>query len=96
MSELPFIDPTYSPPQGASVPPAPRPADLKGKVIGLLDNTKEGADVILRTIGETLVARYGAKGWLVRTKETFSKVAIPDIINEMAQEADIVVSALGG
>ncbi len=33
--------------------------DLAGKVVGLLDNTKEQADVILETVAEALRERYG-------------------------------------
>ena len=48
MSALPFIDPTAGGGK-ATIAPAPRPMDLAGKVIGLLDNTKEQGDVILAT-----------------------------------------------
>ena len=33
--------------------------DLAGKVVGLLDNTKEQGDVILQTIGDALRERHG-------------------------------------
>ena len=39
---------------------------LNGKVIGLLGNTKDQADVILGTIGEVLCERYGAGGVVLR------------------------------
>ena len=50
---LGFIDPTAHKPDGY-VDLAVRPIDLTGKVNGLLDNTKEQSDIILRTIGEAL------------------------------------------
>ena len=90
-----FIDPTFAAVQ-ARVPAARRPASLAGKVVGLLDNTKEGADIILKTIGDALVERYGAARAVIRKKEMFSKVAAPEIINEMAGEVQIAVAALGG
>src|SRR3712207_8581395 len=49
----PFIDPT----RGGSktrLQRANRPMDLAGKVVGLLDNTKEQADIILEALGEDL------------------------------------------
>ena len=57
-TELGFIDPTANRPDRL-VNLAERPISLNGKVIGLLDNTKEQADVILSTIGEALCERYG-------------------------------------
>lgn len=95
MTDRGFSDPT----SGLGVPTialAARPVSLEGKVIGLLDNTKEQADVILKTIGDTLVERYGAARVVLRTKEMFSKPAAAEIINEMANEVEIAVAALGG
>jgi hypothetical protein len=71
-SNLGFIDPTAGG-QRARIPLAPRPMDLAGKVVGLLDNTKEQADIILETVGETLRERYGVARVIIRRKEFFSK-----------------------
>lgn len=95
MEKKGFIDPTFGAVQ-AKVAPARRPPSLAGQVIGLLDNTKEGADIILHTVGEALIQRYGAARFIVHKKETFSKTATSELINEMAGEVQIVVSALGG
>ena len=94
-TELPFIDPTRG---GArtGLQCAPRPMDLSGKVVGLLDNTKEQADIILETLGEELRRRYGVAGVIVRRKEFFSKPAKPELIDAMAQQIDIAVAAVGG
>ena len=53
INELPFIDPTAGG-NRAQIALAPRPMDLAGKVVGLLDNTKEQADVILATVADIL------------------------------------------
>ena len=55
---LPFIDPTAGGGK-ARIVPAPRPMDLAGKTVGLLDNTKEQGDLILETIAQALRERYG-------------------------------------
>jgi hypothetical protein len=52
-NDLPFIDPTAGGGK-ARIVPAPRPMDLAGKVVGLLDNTKEQGDVILETVAAAL------------------------------------------
>jgi hypothetical protein len=93
--ELGFIDPTA----GSGRPhiaTAPRPADLAGKVVGLLDNTKEQGSVILETLGQALHEQYGVARVVVRRKEHYSKPASAALIDEMAKEVDVAVAALGG
>jgi len=92
---LPFIDPTAGTGK-ARIPMATRPADLAGKTIGLLDNTKEQADVILAALGEALLQRYGVAKVIIRRKEHYSKPALDALIDEMAQEVDAAVAAVGG
>ena len=94
-NDLGFIDPTA----GGSrtrIALAPRPMDLAGKVVGLLDNTKEQADVILETVAEALRERYGAAKVIIRRKEHFSKPATEALLNEMAKEVQVAAAALGG
>jgi len=92
---LPFIDPTAGGGK-ARIPLAPRPADLAGKVVGLLDNTKEQGDLILATIGEALVERYGAARVLHLRKEHYSKPATDALIERMAGEVQVAIAAVGG
>ncbi|MGZ8228182.1 MAG: UGSC family (seleno)protein [Burkholderiales bacterium] len=73
MASSRFTDPTFGRAE-PKVPWAPRPPSLHGKVIGLLDNTKEQTQIILTTIGDALVERYGAARVVYRTKETFSSL----------------------
>lgn len=95
VSDLGFIDPTYRGGK-ARIAMAPRPVDLAGKVIGMVDNTKEQADIILRTVGDALVERYGAARVIIRAKEHYTKPATDELINEMAKEVQLAVAALGG
>ena len=69
-TELEFLDPTAGG-NRAKIALAPRPMDLAGKVVGLLDNTKEQADIILETVGEVLRSRYGVAKVVIRRKEAF-------------------------
>lgn len=75
---------------------APRPTDLSGKVVGLLDNTKEQAGIILQTVGEALCERYGVETLIVRRKEHYSKPAAAETIEEMAGQVDVAIAGLGG
>ena len=93
--DLGFIDPTAG--SGRKrIPAAPRPADLAGKVVGLLDNTKEQGTLILETIGAALREQYGVARVVLRRKAHYSKPATDALIYEMAQEVDVAVAALGG
>ena len=94
-ADLPFIDPS----RGGSktkLQRAPRPMDLAGKVVGLLDNTKEQADIILQTVGEDLRRRYGVADVIICRKEYFSKPAKPELIDDMAKKVQVAIAAVGG
>jgi hypothetical protein len=92
---LGFIDPTVGG-ERARIPLAPRPMDLAGATVGLLDNTKEQGDVILQTLGEMLQAHYGVARVVMRRKEHYSKPATTAIIEVMAREVHAVITAVGG
>jgi hypothetical protein len=75
---------------------APRPIDLAGKVVGMIDNTKEQADVILATLAEELRARYGVKDVIIERKEAFSKPATAAQIDSLAKRVHVAAAAVGG
>ena len=93
--DLGFIDPTAGGSK-ARVALAPRPMDLAGKVVGLLDNTKEQADIIFETVADVLRIRYGVAKVVIRRKEAFSRPATEALLNEMAKEVQVAAAALGG
>jgi hypothetical protein len=93
--ELGFIDPTVKK-QRARIALAPRPMDLTNKVVGLLDNTKEQGDRILEAVADALKREHGVARVVLRRKEYFSRPAGNELLDEMAKEVDVVVSALGG
>lgn len=93
--DLGFIDPTAGGGK-EKIPMAPRPMDLAGKVVGLLDNTKEQGEVILGTIRDALRERYGVARVVLRRKEHYSKPATDALIDEMAREVNVAVAAVGG
>ena len=94
-NDLGFIDPTAGGNKG-KIALAPRPMDLAGKVVGMIDNTKEQADVILETAAEILRSRYGVARVIIRRKEAFSRPATEALLNEMAKEVQVAAAALGG
>lgn len=96
MSEtLGFIDPTVKK-QRARIAQAPRPMDLTNRVIGLLDNTKEQGDLILEAVADVLKRDYGVARVVLRRKDYFSRPAANELLDAMAKEVDVAISALGG
>ncbi|MFN0159972.1 MAG: hypothetical protein ACKVQQ_02010 [Burkholderiales bacterium] len=92
---LGFIDPTAGGGK-AKVAMALRPDDLAGKVLGLLDNTKEQGTLILETLGQALREKYGIARLVLLAKEHYSKPATDALIESMASEVDVAIAAVGG
>ncbi len=76
-------------------PLAPRVQDLAGLRLGVLDNTKWNANRLLRKT----VARLGDQVRLAAVhyyrKESFSKDADPGLIETIAAENDVILTAIG-
>ena len=73
-------------------PLAPRPEDLSGARVALLDITKRRGDEFLDRVEELLVSR-GAVTFRV-VKEIFSKPAGPEIVRRIADRGDLAVEGL--
>lgn len=95
MQSLPFIDPSAGGNRPA-IALAPRPMDLAGKVVAMIDNTKEQGTLILETVAAALQERHGVARVIIRRKEHYSKPATDQLIDELAQEAHLAVAAVGG
>ena len=73
-------------------PLAPRLKSVRGARIGILDNCKEFADVVLRGVTEVLEREHGAKVKFWRK----SYLGIPSrYASEMAAECDAVINGVG-
>ena len=94
MSEYAFYDPSVATTKRVAL--AARPASLAGKVVGLYDNTKEQADIILEALGEEFKRHYGVRETHSFRGVHYSKPAPLETIEEMARKCDVVVCALGG
>jgi hypothetical protein len=94
MDELTVFDPRGRV-DADRVSPAPRAAALKGLRLGILDNTKWNANRLLRKTAALLEERHGVEPVGYYKKETFSKVADPALIADIAANSDIVLTAIG-
>jgi hypothetical protein len=74
---------------------APRPADVNGLRLGVLDNTKWNANRLLRKTTSRLGAQLSFAAVNYYRKESFSKDADPALLERIAAENDIVVTAIG-
>ena len=79
----------------ARVASLPRFADLRGKVIGLLDNSKPNADQLGERFAVLLKERYGVAGVITRRKITAQQGAPKQYLDELASQADFILSGLG-
>ena len=73
----------------------PRFADLRGKVVGLLDNSKPNADRLEERFEELLRLRFGVAGVMKRRKMTAQQGAPKQVLDELAGQADFIISGLG-
>jgi hypothetical protein len=69
--------------------------DLKGKTVGLLDNTKYNSDRLLEEIGVLLGQRYQVAGVVQERKPYFGRPVPDDQAKALAERCDVVVTAVG-
>ena len=86
----PVTQPVIAPFNGA-----PRLASLAGTRIGLIDDSKRNADVLLEELAELLRTRYEITDVKWHRKPSASRPADPAAIKELAEECDSVIIAIG-
>ena len=94
MTKLEVLDPTQEPiPQDAVL--APRPDTLDGKVLGLLSNSKRNADAMLQMVHDVLADRYEFSRVVSVDKGNASTPCPRDIMEELSDQCDVVITASG-
>jgi hypothetical protein len=73
----------------------PRFPSLRGKVVGLLDNSKPNADKLEERFAELLKERFEVADVITRRKITAQQGAPKQHLDELAAHADFVLSGLG-
>ena len=76
-------------------PVAPRVPDLNGLRLGVLDNTKWNGNKLLRRTTAKLQDQFRFAAVNTYAKESFSKLAAPELVERIAAENDIVLTAIG-
>ena len=79
----------------ADVTRAPRPAELRGKRVGLLANGKTNSRELLTVLGSLLRERHGAVPLLIVGKPSASRMAPAETLDQLAAQCDVVMTAVG-
>ncbi len=89
-----LIDPTAAP-VTREVRLAPRPADLRGLRLGLVENTKFNADTLLRKLADRLRDRHGITMTHMARKRSPSHEVEEAAIADLKARSDVVISGIG-
>jgi len=90
-----MFDPTTKRTGPSRLQPAPRPASLQGLRLGLIDNRKVNAAVILEKIADRLATKYGMRVSARDVKRSPSHEIDAGAIAALTREADLVLSGVG-
>ena len=74
---------------------APRPSSLDGVSIGLLANGKQNSAELLEIIYEILADRYDFSVVIAKNKGNASRPCPEDLLDELAERCDVVVTSTG-
>jgi hypothetical protein len=89
-----LLDPTAKP-RGDAKSLAPRHTALCGKRIGILDNTKSNADVLMLRLAELLCQQYGAAEIVHRRKAHAAIGATDELFADLVRRCDAVLIGSG-
>ena len=78
----------------AAAVPAERRLTGEGIRLGILDNSKGNADHLLRFVVEAARAALPIKSVITRRKPASSRPAETAVLDDLAREADVVLSAM--
>ncbi len=68
--------------------------DLRGKVVGLLENRKFHADTFLTELKDVLLNDYGAEKVVYEKKFTYSAACASETLESLAEQCDVVIHAI--
>lgn len=89
-----IFDPTISPVK-EQILFAPRPQNLNGLRVGLIENSKHNSDVLLLKIADRLKAKHKIEMVLLHRKGSASDYVTDEAIDELKKKADFVIAGIG-
>ncbi len=93
-SAMVVLDPTVSPLPADGVV-ADRPTTLEGVSIGLLANGKLNSEEMLTALHDVLADRFEFGAVIERNKHNASRPCPEDIIDELVEQCDVVITSSG-
>ncbi len=90
-----LLDPTGFDERGLDTTLAPRPASLRGLTLGLLENTKPNAALLLASVGRELQREHAVQAVLMYTKSYFGTPVDESLIQRILHSCDFVVAGIG-
>jgi hypothetical protein len=91
----PLLDPTGDGDGRADTRLAPRLHSLSGLRVGLLDNTKPNASVLLGVVADELRRDWGVRSSTVYVKGYFGTPVEESQVREITENCDFVVAGIG-
>ncbi len=91
---LDMFDPT-TPVREIQIDYVPRPQELNGLRIGLLENSKHNSDVLLLKIADRLKDRFGMEMTFLAGKKSAADFVSDDLIAQFRERADFVIAGIG-
>ncbi len=70
-------------------------AGLAGKVVGFIDNAKPNFNYLVDDLAELLTTQHGVKRVIKRQKRSASVPAPDEVIKELAEQCDLVITGSG-
>ena len=68
---------------------------LAGKVIGFIDNSKPNFNHLVEDLSQVLIEKHGVKAVIKRRKRSASEGAPEDVMNELVEQADAIITGSG-
>ena len=94
MQKITVLDPTVKTKKIKQLKLAVRADNIKGKVIGLLWNSKPNGDVLLDRLAQQLNERYHFTQIVKKSKPLASMPAPKDVLDDLSAKCDFVISAI--
>ena len=70
-------------------------ADLRGKVVAFIDNTKPNFDLLADAMTDTLIGKHGVAKLIRHRKRAPSDGASPAFLDELVGNCDLVIAGSG-
>jgi len=90
-----LFDPTALRFEAGTAPARAGRTGLAGAVVGFIDNAKPNFDHLVDDLADLLVSRYGVRRVIKRRKPSASVPALPELVEELADQCDMVIAGSG-